>query len=314
MSYDIEADWQLLNTCNYRCPYCFFTGDTLGEKLRKFASPGDWQSAFDATGKVWLLHLTGGEPSAYPEIVELCEALTQRHYISLNSNLTNSSLARFADRIDPARVRFINAGLHIEERTRRAGGAVFVRHAGLLKEKGFPLLVSLVATPQALARFSESVELLRPVGLMPIPKLLRGWHNGRRYPDAYTDVDRRRFTFFAEAAKKFYAPIIDDMPERPSIDMFVDAKYTRQEPRFHGQSCDAGRSFVSIQPNGDVYRCAVSDKLRLGNLLDRTFKPKSGPEPCNATYCFYFCLKYVAKASAAETCARSAAAQPAGAL
>ncbi len=23
MRYDIEADWQLLNTCNYRCDNCF---------------------------------------------------------------------------------------------------------------------------------------------------------------------------------------------------------------------------------------------------------------------------------------------------
>ena len=29
--YDIEADWQLLNTCNYRCEYCFFPDAVLGE-------------------------------------------------------------------------------------------------------------------------------------------------------------------------------------------------------------------------------------------------------------------------------------------
>ena len=39
MNYGIEGDWQLLNTCNYRCQYCFFSADQLGEKLRVFASP-----------------------------------------------------------------------------------------------------------------------------------------------------------------------------------------------------------------------------------------------------------------------------------
>jgi hypothetical protein len=63
MNYNIEADWHLLDTCNYRCDYCFFGPETLGSKLRTFASPEGWKSAFDATGDVWLLHMTGGEPS-----------------------------------------------------------------------------------------------------------------------------------------------------------------------------------------------------------------------------------------------------------
>src|ERR1700726_879470 len=174
MRYDLEADWHLLNTCNYRCSYCFFTAATLGEKLRTFATPQQWRSAFDATGHVWLLHMTGGEPSVYPEFFELCRGLTERHYISINSNLTGSSLAAFAQNIDPARVNFINAGLHLEEREARFGHEKFLRNADLLLSKEFSIIVSLVATPMALARFQEAVSLLEPIGLFPIPKLLRG--------------------------------------------------------------------------------------------------------------------------------------------
>ena len=42
MKYDIEADWQLLNTCNYRCAYCFFPPAVLGEKLTVYAKPEVW--------------------------------------------------------------------------------------------------------------------------------------------------------------------------------------------------------------------------------------------------------------------------------
>src|SRR6188508_2535290 len=104
MHYDREADWHLLNTCNYRCSYCFFDDAILGDKLRRFAAPDEWRAAFDATGDTWLLHLTGGEPSVYPEFVSLCEALTARHFISLNSNLTRPAFVEFSDRIDPSRV------------------------------------------------------------------------------------------------------------------------------------------------------------------------------------------------------------------
>src|SRR6187402_356769 len=116
MKYDIEADWILLQTCNYRCSYCFAPPEMLGEKLRTFGTPRQWGDSFDRTGRTWLLHITGGEPSIYPDFVELTEILTARHYISLNTNLTHASLRDFAGRVEPSRVNFINAGFHLEER------------------------------------------------------------------------------------------------------------------------------------------------------------------------------------------------------
>src|SRR5262245_6196950 len=120
MKYDIEANWHLLNTCNFRCEYCFFSAEVLGEKLRTFAGVDEWQTAFNATGKTWLAHITGGEPSVYPNFIELCERITERHYISVNSNLTHATFAKFAERIEPSRVSFINAGLHLVEREGRS--------------------------------------------------------------------------------------------------------------------------------------------------------------------------------------------------
>lgn len=294
MHYEIEADWQLLNTCNYRCSYCFFSPDTLGEKLKTHASPEQWRSAFDATGYIWLLHITGGEPSAYPSFTGLSEALTRRHFISINSNLSRP-LESFAERIDPARVSFINAGFHLEERERRSGHSAFLKNAELLKSKGFPLLVSLVATPKALERFQEASDILAQVGIVPIPKVLRGPHDGKNFPEAYTDLDRARFRKFAELARKFYEPLLSKASQRPSIDMFKDDDLLDGEPSFAGQSCDAGHRFVKIEPTGDVARCG--GPARYGNLLAGTFKRSDGPKPCDERYCVYFCQKY-AKPSA----------------
>jgi MoaA/NifB/PqqE/SkfB family radical SAM enzyme len=288
--YDREADWHLLHTCNYRCSYCFLSDALLGTKIRTFASPKEWRAAFDATGAIWLLHLSGGEPSVYPQIVALCEALTARHFISLNSNLTHPSFAQFAERIDPSRVSFINAGLHLEERDRRKGHAVFLRHAALLRDKGFPLLISLVATPEALARFEQAAALVQPLGLVPIPKLLRGPHAGRVFPNDYSEAERSRFRTFAAQAREAYAPAVARMPARPSIDMFDDDRFLERLPEFAGLACSAGDRFVSIMRTGDVYRC--SSKTPLGNVLRRSFAPRSGATPCDTHYCFHFCEKY----------------------
>lgn len=289
MNYQIEADWHLLNTCNYRCPYCFFSADILGEKLQSFASPREWQSAYDATGFTWLLHMTGGEPSIYPQFAELSEALTRRHYISINSNLSRSFQA-FAERVDPARVSFINAGFHLEERERRSDNVAFLRNAELLRAKGFRVLVSIVATPTALERFQDATDILAQIGIVPIPKVLRKLHDGKHFPEAYTELDKTRFRAFAKAARTFHEPLLSSAAERPSIDMFRDDDLLDGEPSFAGQSCEAGRLFVKIDPAGEVIRCG--GPTRYGNILAGTFIRARGPKPCNSEHCVYFCQKY----------------------
>jgi MoaA/NifB/PqqE/SkfB family radical SAM enzyme len=290
LNYDIEADWRLLNTCNYRCAYCFLDAAALGEKLRVFASPEAWESAFNATGKTWLLHMTGGEPSLYPDFVELCRRLTGRHTISFNSNLTNASLADFAERQDPSRVSFINAGLHLAEREERSGNRRFLLHAELLRKKGFPIVVSLVATPAVLERYQDAISLLDGAGLFPVPKLLRGAFDGRVYPQAYSELDRARFRAYAAQARQAYAGLLAQRSEAFTINMFDDDEFLGGQPSFIGRSCEAGHRFVRLNPDGEVFRC--SQKTGLGNLLAGTFTPAGQASPCETSYCFYFCRKY----------------------
>ena len=290
MKYDIEADWHLLDTCNYSCSYCFFGPEVLKSKLRKYATPSDWQSAFDATRVIWLLHMTGGEPSIYSDFVELCEALTACHYISLNSNLTHQSLVAFSQRIDPSRVSFINAGLHLEERESRAGNETFLRHADLLRSENFPVLVSIVATPTALDRFEEAIAVLKPIGLFPIPKLFRGSVGQRAYPKDYTDEQKSRFRTFSHLARDHYRSQFARMSEPPSIDMLNDDAVLDGLPTYAGSLCEAGARFVHIKPNGDVFRCGARHSQ--GNILSSTFVRRFGPAPCNSEHCYYFCNKY----------------------
>jgi MoaA/NifB/PqqE/SkfB family radical SAM enzyme len=296
MKYDIEVDWHLLDTCNYRCSYCFYSADRLGSKLSAFASAPTWRSAFDTSGKVWLVHITGGEPSAYPDFVALSEGLTVNHYISVNSNLTGPSLAKFSERVDPSRVSFINAGLHLEERECRSGTEGFLRNADRLRCAGFPILVSAVATPVALERFDEAIALLAPVRLFPIPKLLRGAWNGRYYPNAYTVEDKRRFRRFSALAREFYGAALARRAEPPSLDMLHDDAFVDGVPDFTGLMCEAGRRFVQMVPNGDVFRCGAKDFQ--GNLLDGSFKTRLNPAPCDSRHCYYFCNKYAIRDTA----------------
>src|ERR1039458_3493426 len=98
MTFDIEADWTLNLLCNYDCDYCFCRASTEHRLVGRI-SPEQYLEFFNSTGKIWLLHLTGGEPFFHPNFVGLCRTLTSRHFISVNSNLSSHRVRDFAAEI-----------------------------------------------------------------------------------------------------------------------------------------------------------------------------------------------------------------------
>src|SRR5664279_2735400 len=105
VQFDIEADWTLSLFCNYKCDYCFFRSSTQPPFAGR-VSTEEHLEFFNSTGRVWLLHLTGGEPFLYPDFVQLCKALVSRHFICINSNLSSSRVPVFAAEVDPSRVKY----------------------------------------------------------------------------------------------------------------------------------------------------------------------------------------------------------------
>lgn len=290
MRYDIEADWKLLTTCNYRCDYCFLSDEALGAKLIVHASNETWAEAFAATGKTWLLHLTGGEPSVYPEFADLCERISLRHYLSLNTNLTHRSLDEFAERLNPQRVHFINAAVHYEERQKRGGLDVFFQRAQRLKERGFHVLTSVLMTPAMLEIYPQVSDLLEQHGFFPYPKTLRGIYQGKRYPFAYSEEEKEWILSCLLEARRRYAPLLARMNEPPTLNLQSDAAFLECELDYRGKLCGSGYNFVAIDTQGDVARCSSGQIL--GNILQKNLRLLESPQPCDTTYCPYFCEKY----------------------
>lgn len=287
---DIEADWTLFHTCNYACDYCYFTPEQLRSKRPQVASNEAWQRAFDATGLRWLIHLTGGEPTLLPGFADLCERLTRQHRISLNSNLSHPAILGFAAVVDPGRVWQVNASFHPAERAARRGDAPFIEHVQALREKGFAVMVSVVATPDVLADFEGVRARLVPYGIEPVPKLLRGGWRGEDYPAAYSAGQRAAFTQALAAARARLPGGREGDAPRRVIDPFVDDRYVAALPDFTGRRCGAGRTFVQIDPQGVVRRCPGEP---LGGLLDGSFRRAEADLLCAWTHCHYWCLRHV---------------------
>lgn len=62
---------------------------------------------FERTGLTWLVHMSGGEPFYFPHFTELCQGLTEKHSISINTNLSHRDVIHFARAVNPQKVEFI---------------------------------------------------------------------------------------------------------------------------------------------------------------------------------------------------------------
>ena len=118
----------------------------------------------------------------------------------------------------------------------------------------------------------------------------RSFANGREYPEAYSATERSTFIEFGRRARQSYGQLA--LSERPSIDVFGDENYVEGIPSFVGRMCSAGETFVSMQPDGRIYRCEAKHSNYLGNILDASYRFHAGKSACNSSYCFYWCLKY----------------------
>ena len=290
IKYTVEADWHLLKTCNFRCDYCFCPSTALSAKIVTYGTHAQWVDGFHATGKTWLLHITGGEPTLYPDFVGLCEQLAQKHYLSINSNLSHPCIDTFAERMDPKRVHFINASVHYDERQKKGSLDIFIERVHKLQAHHFNVFVSQVMTPEMLCIFPKSSEYFESHGLALIPKLMRNMYQGSTYPAAYSSDQKTLFLECSAKAKQKSAPIVEKMGESATIDMFSDERILNSDGNYRGKLCGSGYNFVTVAPNGALGRCSSGECF--GNILLKSTHLLHAPKTCDTSYCPYFCEKY----------------------
>ena len=112
MKYDIFANWRINLLCNFRCEYCFYSVFIVDRKKQTINTDDEYNiekivEGFNKTGLTWLVYISGGEPFLQPDFLELCRGLTEKHYISINTNLSTRNIYDFAKHINPEKVTFM---------------------------------------------------------------------------------------------------------------------------------------------------------------------------------------------------------------
>ena len=290
LAYDVEANWILNLICNFSCSYCFSSAPR-DPRLAGKLSPSAYLDFFESTGKRWLFHMTGGEPFFHRRFVELCSELSKNHYLSINSNLSSSRVAQFAREVKAERVAYIHCGIHPEERRDRKGWPALLSNLTVLIDAGYPVFASCVMTPAAFDLFEDARDRLGRLGVPLIPKLLEDRYQQRFYPQDYTDQEREKFIELSKVA----GGAVDASPlkpfrHRPTINPLLDRHFLNGVPDYAGIMCSAGRSYVSIGPDGNIYACG--NHHRIGNVFRREMRFLSEDQPCRSDTCRYYCFRH----------------------
>jgi MoaA/NifB/PqqE/SkfB family radical SAM enzyme len=248
--------WAITGRCNFDCAYCIVDREhRINDVIRDI----DIQACvrtLNNTKKIFNVYFTGGEPFLVPRFVELCKALCERHFITIASNLSRSTVMDFAREIDPKRVLMVNASFHGDELMRHNAYGTFVANFRKLRDQGFCIKASEIAFPEIISKVQYYRDLLRKEGIDLDFNPYIGNYDGKRYPAAYTS---REIKYFGFKEKRFH--------EFSPGDMY----------------CNAGYNAVTIISSGEAAPCfnryddkigTITTGIRLRNNMMHCYKTK----------------------------------------
>ncbi|MBL1213112.1 MAG: radical SAM protein [Ignavibacteriae bacterium] len=254
--YNAWLHWNISSQCNFNCEYCFGKTPFVKNSINKI-NIEKLIEALDKTGKTFRISFTGGEPFLIPNIIEACSTITEKHFVSFNTNLVLPGVKEFAESILPERVLFFHASLHIEELIKLNLVDKFAANFNLLRANGFKIFAEAVAHPslnESDINYFRDYLSLHEINFSFGPFI--GEYNNKAYPQNYSDDELEKFNL-----------------ENENMSVFKQK----------GNICNAGFNAAVVYPNGNVHSC-FQVKEKLGNIYSEiNFKKKT--KICPAANC-----------------------------
>lgn len=257
------AIWWTTMACNFKCKYCWeVQAQERGEfKPEPFLPWEKWLEAWTRLNPQFL-DITGGEPFL-PGIglVKILEHLPRSIKVSLTSNLSHS-LLDFVKVATPQQVHSITASFHPGEngtKQQPMNPEIFIGRIKFLQEFGFAVTANIVAWPEQLWLIPHWVQMFDAQNIR--------WHIDPYQSIAYYPWE------YAEKEKELLRPYMANN-RAWGLDPKPDGKVVE---------CSGGVDHISVQPNGDAWRCILERQQLinpLGNIFDESFEPWSQAGPC----------------------------------
>lgn len=244
--YDAWLHWDATKRCNLDCEYCFGKITDPYVKINSI-DVEKLMNTLDKTGKIFRISFTGGEPTMIPNFIEAVKVITDKHFVSFNTNLIAKNLLGIIDNVDPRKILHIHASLHYDELIKKNLLDIYINNFKLLRKNKFNIYAEVVAYPPSINRFSELESIMKEVELDFEYAPFYGKFEEEVYPESYTESELRLYNIPNEAINC----------------------YSQK-----GELCNAGYNAAVVFSNGNVYPCHQI-KEKIGNIYKQINFSKS---------------------------------------
>ncbi|HOS97918.1 MAG TPA: radical SAM protein [Deltaproteobacteria bacterium] len=284
IGYPGHPAWEVTSACNLRCIHCHVTADTPGpDELNTDEAKGFIDDLARIDGFRMLVY-TGGEPLVRKDIFALMHHSKEAGLINVIATngtliteetafrLKEEGLACAAVSLDSWRDE-----VHDFVRNRQNTYGLAMRGIRALKKAGIPLQINCTAMQYNFDDLDELLDLVDGLGsgimlmyqLVPVGR-------GDDIRDATLSVnENERLLKFLAKKQKDVSTIVEPVAGPQYWPYLMERKGLKNgtwlrvaEQVFHG--CAAGRGFVYIKANGDVWPCPFVEVIA-GNVKERPF-------------------------------------------
>ena len=273
--------WEMTTACNLRCIHCHTSGGTPADDELSTAEARRLLDQLAQVSEFRMMAFTGGEPLVRPDLFELLaysQALGFTNTIATNATLIDDDVARRLRRrgvvIAAVSLDGFDAGTHDFVRGQSGVFEATLRGMRALQRAGILLHVNITAMEYNLDQMDRLAALVDELdaGILLMYQLVPVGR-GRGIGNAALDLgaNERLIRFMARAQRTSRA-ILEPVAGPQYWPFLLQRAGIRGGPLlglaetvFHG--CSAGRGFVYVKPNGEVWPCP-SVEVDCGNVRE----------------------------------------------
>ena len=283
IGFPAHAVWEMTNACNLKCIHCHASGGKKGDEL----STDEAKILINQLAEIpefRMLAFTGGEPLVRPDLFELLaysKALGFTNTIATNATLIDDETAMRLKQhgvvIAAVSLDGFNAETHDMIRGKTGIFDATLEGIRALNKAGILLHINITVMDYNLPELDQMMSLIEELnaGILLIYQLVPVGR-GRDISDVALDIDgNERLMQFMVKAQSEAKAIIEPVAGTQYWSHLLNQAGIKSGPLmwlaekvFHG--CSAGRGFVYIKPNGDVWPCPFIE-VSSGNIKDKPF-------------------------------------------
>jgi radical SAM protein with 4Fe4S-binding SPASM domain len=276
--------WEMTAACNLQCIHCHTSGGKSANDELTTAEAKHLMDQLAEVSEFRMMAFTGGEPLMREDLFELlayAQALGFTNTLATNATLIDDEVARRLRRcgvvIGAVSLDGFDAATHDYVRNQPGAFEAALRGIRALRRAGIPLHINITAMEYNLDQLEPLMALVDELGtailimyqLVPV-----GRGQGIKAAALDLSANERLIRFMARAQgviRAIMEPVAGPqywpfLLQQNGIDGGPLLRLA--ETVFHG--CSAGRGFVYIKPNGEVWPCPFIE-VNCGNVRETPF-------------------------------------------